>query len=145
MLEACLEYMKKVPISVSCAIRPSSPHSLNTVEMFVKLEVNCTGNSTIPILDETSHHLIQIIEPLTPWAASAVGRFQPGAPYAESSKAGKMMRRLLQNKISTGNQSSLPSAWPTAAAPHISSSFRFHVISVTPMRDPARESTQDTY
>lgn len=81
--------MKKVPISISCAIRPSSPCSLNTMEMFIKLEVTCTENSTIPILDETSHHHIQIIGPLTPRAAPAVGRFPPGAPYVESSKAGK--------------------------------------------------------
>lgn len=111
--------------------------------MFIKLEVNCTGNSTIPILDEISHHLIQIIKALTPQAA--VGRFQPGAPYVESSKGGKMMKRLLQDEINTGSQSSLPGAWPMAAAPHISSSHRFHVISVSPMIDPARELTPDTY
>ena len=57
--------------------------------MFIKLEVNCTENSTIPILGETSHLHIQIIGPLTPHAALAVGKFQPGAPYVESSKAGK--------------------------------------------------------
>lgn len=106
--------------------------------MFIKLEVNCTGNSTIPILDETSHHLIQIIKALTPQAAPAVGRFQPGAPYVESSKGGKMMKRLLQDEISTRSQSSLPSAWPMASATHISSSHSFHVISVSPMVDPAR-------
>ena len=103
----------------------------------------CTENPTIPIL-ETSRCHIQIIGPLTPQGAPAVGRFQPGAPYMKSSKAGKVMRKLLPDEMSTGSQSSLPSAWPTAAALRSQQLLQISCDFCQPMGDPIEESTQDT-
>lgn len=64
----------------------------DVVETFIKLEANHTEKPMISILDETSHHHIQITGPSTlPTAAFlmfCVGKFQPGTFYAESTKAG---------------------------------------------------------
>lgn len=91
MLETLSKYMTTVPVFIYCQICHSSPRSRDVVEMFIKLQVNCTEKLMTSILDETAHHHSQRNGP-PPLPAAAfpmfcVGKFQPGTSYAGSAKA----------------------------------------------------------
>lgn len=90
----------------------------DTVDMLIKLEVNCTAKPMIPLLEQTSHHHIQIIGPPTPPIAIVLvfcmGQFQPGSHVEERANAGQVIRRLLQDR--DRQPKLLLSAWTMIAA-----------------------------
>lgn len=123
MLETLSKYTMTVPVCIYCQICHRSPRSSDVVEMFIKLEVNCTEKLMTSILDETAHHRIQIIGPPTlPTVAFlmfCVGKFQPGTSYTESAKAAQGHQEAVAGGNEQAPPSASPSAWPMTAASNV--------------------------
>lgn len=77
-------YMKKVLSTVEHI----TALIVHTLEMFIKLEVNCTHKTMITVLDEASHPHIQIIGPPDPPTATVLLSCVGQVPASNSSCGG---------------------------------------------------------